>query len=59
MEIRFKHLCLWTDENPDSTEPIIVACKDREVKDGERWALARLSKKEAKEICENLQEYLK
>ena len=48
MEIKLKYLCLWTDENPDSTQPIIIGCKDREVKDGERWVLTRLSKKRQK-----------
>lgn len=38
----------------DTSHPFIVSCKDREVKNEERWVLCALSNDEAKQVYEYL-----
>lgn len=46
------------DESGDSPRPYMFACKDHECKNMERWVIACLSEKEARELYEFLGKHL-
>lgn len=48
---------LWYDDTLEDDKPFVIACKDREVKNEERWVLVSLSNEEAKKIYEYLGKY--
>lgn len=55
MDINFENLQIWHDKE-DATDdtPIIVACRDREAENEERWVVAALTISQAR----NLRDYL-
>lgn len=59
MEKMFENFDLWKDDDLEDGRPFIVACKDRESINDERWVLASLSEEEAKKIYKYLHEYFK
>ena len=59
MQKMFENFDIWKDDSLQDEQPFIVACKDREAIDGERWVLASLTNEEAKKIYEYLGEHLK
>ena len=55
----FEFLDIWYDKDGiDDERPFMVACRDREVKDEERWVLASLTVEEAKKISEYIQQQI-
>lgn len=54
MKTMFENFDLWRNDTEEDGGSFMVACKDREVTSEERWVLALLSKKEAKELYEHL-----
>lgn len=51
----FENVNFWFDgDDTEPDRPLIVACKDRERKDSERWVVASLSAEEAKQLYEFL-----
>ena len=48
MDTMFENLDFRFDKENNDERPFIIACKDREIIDGERWVLASLSTDEAK-----------
>ena len=59
MQKMFENFDIWKYDSLQDEQPFIVACKDREAIDGERWVLASLTNEEAKKIYEYLGEHLK
>ena len=58
MDTMFENIDIWYDDTLDANKPFVVACRDREVTNEERWVLASLSNAEAKKLYEYLQEHL-
>lgn len=58
MQKMFENFDIWKDDSLEDDQSFVVACKDREVTDGERWVLASLTKEEAKKIYEYLGKHL-
>lgn len=55
----FENFNVWYDRlGSDDDCPFTVACRDREVKNGERWVLVSFTVEEAKKICEYIQEQI-
>lgn len=57
MKELFKNFEFWKDDNPENVRPFMVACKDLEAKDEERWVLASLFEEEARMLYEELKTY--
>lgn len=59
METMFENCDFWFDKlDEEDDRPFMVACKDRETKNGERWVLASLSIEEATTLYNFLQQHL-
>ena len=58
MNTMFKNFdgCLY--ENEDGTKLIGIACKDRTVRNEERWVVVTLTCDEAKKLCECLHKWI-
>ena len=48
MDTMFENLDFRFDKENNDERPFMIACKDREIMDGERWVLVSLSTDEAK-----------
>ena len=59
MKTLFENFDIWKDDSLQDEQPFIIACKDRETVDGERWVLASLTNEEAKKLYEYLGKHLK
>ena len=57
MDTMFENLDFRFDKENNDERPFIIACKDREIIDGERWVLASLSTDEAKRLLKYLEEH--
>ena len=51
MDTMFENLDFRFDKENNDERPFMIACKDREIMDGERWVLVSLSTDEAKRHC--------
>lgn len=58
MDTMFENLDFRFDNENNDERPFIIACKDREIIDGERWVLASLSTDEAKRLFKYLEEHI-
>lgn len=58
MDTMFENLDFWFDKEDNNERPFMIACKDRETMDGERWVLASLSTDEAKRLLKYLEEHI-
>lgn len=58
-EKMFEDFDLWKDYDLGDGRPFIVACRDREAINMERWVLVSLSEQEAKSVYEFLHKYFK
>lgn len=59
MDTMFENFDLWFDKDGEEDErPFMVACRDRETIDGERWVIASLSIEEATKLNKYLEEHL-
>lgn len=58
MDTMFENLDFRFDKENNDERPFIIACKDREIIDGERWVLASLSTDEAKRLLKYLEEHI-
>ena len=58
MDTMFENLDFRFDKENNDERPFIIACKDREIIDGERWVLASLSTYEAKRLLKYLEEHI-
>lgn len=58
MDTMFENLDFRFDKENNDERPFIIACKDREIIDGERWVLASLSTDEAKRLLKYLEEQI-
>lgn len=55
MDINFENLQIWYDkEDAEDDTPIMVACRDREAEDEERWVVAALTLGQARDLCNYL-----
>lgn len=55
----FENFDIWYDRlGSDDDCPFTVACRDRDVKNSERWVLVSFTVEEAKKICEYIQEQI-
>lgn len=50
MDTMFENLDFRFDKENNDERPFMIACKDREIMDGERWVLVSLSTDEAKRL---------
>lgn len=53
-----ENLDIWEVDPFTKNSPFIFACRDRQVKDGERWVMAALTNEEARLVYEYLKEHL-
>lgn len=58
MGTMFENLDFRFDKENNDERPFIIACKDREIIDGERWVLASLSTDETKRLLKYLEEHI-
>lgn len=58
MDTMFENIDIWHDDTLYANKQFVVACRDREDTNEERWVLASLSNTEAKKLYEYLQEHL-
>lgn len=59
MDINLENLQIWYDSDGDEdNKPFLVACRDREVLDGERWVITSLSVDQARSIRDYLNTFL-
>ena len=58
MDTMFENLDFRIDKENNDERPFIIACKDREIIDGDRWVLASLSTDEAKRLLKYLEEHI-
>lgn len=58
MDTMFENFDFRFDKENNDERPFIIACKDREIIDGERWVLASLSTDEAKRLLKYLEEHI-
>ena len=50
---------IWCNQlGSDDNCPFMVACRDRQIKNYERWVMVSLTVNEAKKICEYIQEQI-
>ena len=54
---KFENLDFFKDQDPNNKKPFTFVVRDREVTDGERFVLAGLSEKEARNLCVILGKY--
>lgn len=54
----FENFDIWKDDNLEDSKPFMVACRDREKKDEERWVLVSLSNEEVEQIYKYLGKHL-
>lgn len=51
MSTMFENLDIWFDKGNEANNPsFIIACRDREIIDGDRWVLSSLSIEETKRL---------
>lgn len=58
MDTMFENLDFRFDKENNDERPFMIACKDREIMDGERWVLVSLSTDEAKRLLKYLEEHI-
>lgn len=57
--VMFENFDIWYDNlGSDDDRPFVAACRDREVKNDERWVLVSFTVEEANKICEYIQEQI-
>lgn len=54
----FENFDIWYDRLGSDDRPFVAACRDREVKNDERWVIVSFTVEEAKKICEYIQEQI-
>lgn len=55
----FENFDIWCNHlGIDDNCPFMVACRDRQIKNYERWVMVSLTVEEAKKICEYIQEQI-
>lgn len=59
MNTMFDDFDIWMDNTFEDEKPFMVACRDRERMDEERWVLTHLSKEQAEKVRNYLDEKLK
>ena len=58
--IMLENFDIWYDVLAnDNNRPFIAACRDREIKNSERWVLVSFTIEEAKKICDYIQEQIR
>ena len=56
----FENFDIWYDAlASDNNHPFVVACRDREIENDERWVLVSFTIEEAKKICDYIQEQIR
>jgi hypothetical protein len=58
MDTMFENLDFRFDKENNDERPFMIACKDQEIMDGERWVLVSLSTDEAKRLLKYLEEHI-
>lgn len=58
MGTMFKNFDACLYENGDGTKLIGIACKDRKIRNEDRWVVVTLTCDEAKKLCECLHEWI-
>lgn len=57
MKELFDNFEFFKDDAPENIRPFIMACRDYEAKDEERWVLACLTEEEVRKVYEDMKTY--